>query len=45
MATGFIGARREAIVEGGDVAAGEDVCGGEGCRCLDAVEEEDLVGG
>lgn len=33
------------LVEGGDVAAGEDVRGGEGGGGLDAVEEEDLVGG
>ena len=35
----------EGTVLGGDVAAGEDVGGGEGGGCADAVEEEDAVCG
>ncbi len=35
----------EGTVLGGDVAAGEDVSGGEGGGCADAVEEEDAVCG
>lgn len=31
-------------MEGGDIAAREDVCRGEGAGGLDAVEEKDLVG-
>jgi hypothetical protein len=43
--TWFLGARRESVVEGGDVATGEDVGGGEGGRGFDSVEEENLVCG
>lgn len=39
------GRGRERAVLGGEVPAGEDVGGGEGGGCLDAVEEEDLVEG
>jgi hypothetical protein len=34
-----------AVMRLGEGAAREDVCGGEAGRFLDAVEEEDLVGG
>lgn len=35
----------DGTVLGGEVSTGEDVGGGERGRCLDAVEEEDLVFG
>ena len=40
-----VGGWGEGTVLGGDVAAGEDVGGGEGGGCADAVEEEDAVCG
>ena len=45
VAGGEGGAGRVAVVEGGDVAAGEDVGAGEGAGLLDALQEEDLVVG
>lgn len=43
MSARVVGRRDLAIVCGGEGAAGEDVRGGEGGACADAVEEEDLV--
>jgi hypothetical protein len=37
--------RNDAILCSGEIAAWEDVCGGEGGRGADAVEEEDFVVG
>lgn len=45
MSAWLIDAWDSAVVRGGEGAAREDVCRGEGGGCADAVEEEDLVRG
>lgn len=45
MSGGVVGGGEGAVVGGGEGATGEDVRGGEGGACADAVEEEDLVCG
>ena len=44
MSVHILGIRRQRTIGGVEVAAGEDVCGGESGGGLATVEEEDLVG-